>query len=168
MALLSGSFVIEMDKKNSERINEHGFGELEDDKLILAPVEALYLVEKKKITVKMGGKILSFEKLLEHFKKRDKEIYIKYAVFQNLRMKGYVARTGLKYGTYFRVYEKGIRLGEERSIWLVRPVREGWKTDTSGFAKSIRLAHSVRKKMIWAVVDAEGEITYYKLEKMVP
>jgi tRNA-intron endonuclease len=170
MATFSGSFVSETDKKKAADIAEHGFGEMEGERLILAPVEALYLTEKRRIKVRAaGGKAASgFESLLGRFKKQDKDIDIKYAVFRDLRMKGYVARTGLKYGTYFRVYEKGIRVGEGHSAWLVQPVREGWKTDSYDFARAVRLAHSVRKKMIWAVVDTEGDVTYYKLERMVP
>ena len=168
MATLLGSHVIETNKKNILAFLERGFGEKEEDYLVLSPLEALYLSEVKKIKVKEGRNVFSFEKLLEIFKKLDKNILMKYFVYSDLRKNGYIVRTGLKYGSYFRVYEKGIRVGEGHSHWLVQPISENWKTSIYEIARAIRLAHSVRKKMIWAVVDSEGDITYYKIERILP
>lgn len=168
MAILSGSYVIEDDKELCREFAEHGFGEAEDSYLILAPVEALYLAEKKRARITAAGKVLSFRSLLERFRKADKDIDIKYFVYRDLRRKGYTVRTGLKYGAYFRVYEKGTRVGEGHSHWLVQPVREDWKTSAYDISRAIRLAHSVRKKMMWAVVDTEGDVTYYKFERIAP
>ena len=50
---------------------------------------------------------LSFEELIKKFKKIDKKIQLKYPVFKDLREKGYVVKTALKFGAEFRVYEKG-------------------------------------------------------------
>jgi len=168
MAILVGSHVIETDADKSKQILEHGFGEQEEGSVTLSSVEALYLVENKKLKVNEKGRVLSFEKLIGKFKQTDKDLDAKYFVYKDLRKKGYVARTGLKYGTYFRVYEKGVRVGEGHSHWLVQPIKEEWQTSIYEISKSIRLAHSVRKKIIWAVVDSEGDVTYYKFERIVP
>ena len=173
MAFIVGTRIFEDNKKNIDTLWERGFGEASGSAMVLAPVEALYLLEKKKITLTDGGKSkskgkkLSFSALMQGLKKVDKEIGLKYLVYRDLRSNGYVVRTGLKYGTHFRVYEKGVRVGEGHSHWLIQPISEEWKTSIYELAKSIRLAHSVRKKMIWAVADTEGDITYYKLERIV-
>lgn len=169
MAFIVGTKIFEDDKKTIDALSERGFGDPSGSTLVLAPVEALYLSEKKKISIndgKTSKKKLSFTSLMQKLKKEDKEIGMKYLVYNDLRSKGYVVRTGLKYGTHFRAYEKGVRVGEGHSHWLIQPITEEWKTSIYELAGSIRLAHSVRKKMIWAVVDSEGDITYYKLERM--
>jgi tRNA-intron endonuclease len=176
MAHIFGSTIIEDEKEQINAFHERGFGEIHGENLVLAPVEAIYLTEIKKIAISKGAqekkgkpqKTHDIVSLFNEFKKLDKEIAIKYYIYRDLRKRGYVVRTGLKYGTYFRVYEKGIRVGEGHSHWLVQPIQEHQKTSIYEIARSIRLAHSVRKKILWAVVDSEGGVTYYKMERIIP
>jgi len=168
MAILIGTKVMENEPAAAKMLKERGFGEEVGERLILAPMEALYLLEKKRISVLDGKKKLTFESLFSSLKKAEKELDMKYAVYRDLRSKGYVVRTGLKYGTYFRIYDKGIRVGEGHSEMLVQPVPEEMKTSVYGIAGAVRLSHSVKKKMIWAIVDTEGDVTYIKLSRIVP
>ena len=180
MAQLIGDKIIEDDKEMIKAFHDRGFGDIHGNTLLLAPVEALYLTEIRKLSIpkstqKTGsGKACKPQKMHEvaslfnELKKWDKEIAVKYYIYRDLRKKGYVVRTGLKYGAYFRVYEKGIRVGEGHSHWLVHPIQEHEKTSIYEVARAVRLAHSVRKKMLWAVVDSEGDVTYYKMERMQP
>jgi len=168
MAILTGTKVMENEPAAAKMLKERGFGEEVGERLILAPVEALYLLEKKRISVLDGKKKLTFESLFSSLRKAEKELDMKYEVYRDLRSKGYVVRTGLKYGTYFRIYDKGIRVGEGHSEMLVQPVPEEMKTSVYEIAGAVRLSHSVKKKMIWAIVDTEGDITYLKLSRIVP
>lgn len=168
MGIVSENKVIEEDKEKYERLMEKGFGEKIGDKLLLSPVEALYLLENKEIEIKGKRGKLGWKALLEKFEKYDKGLANKYIVFKDLRKKGYVVRTGLKYGAHFRVYRRGVRVGEGHSHWLVEVIPEEWKTSIYNLSRAIRLAHSVRKEMIWAVIDTEGDITYYKIERIKP
>lgn len=168
MATLTGTKVMETEPSAAKMLKERGFGEMVGERLVLAPVETLYLLEKKRISVLDGKKRLTFESLFSLLKKSEKELDMKYAVYRDLRSKGYVVRTGLKYGTYFRVYDKGIRVGEGHSELLVQPVPEEMKTSVYEIAGAVRLSHSVKKKMIWAIVDTEGDVTYLKLSRIVP
>jgi tRNA-intron endonuclease len=170
MAIFSGSYIIEDDETLRKELAERGFGEQQEDYIIISPVEGLYLLENKRIKVMdiMKKRSIDFKLLLTKLKKLDRDIDIKYFVYKDLRKKGYIVRTGLKYGSYFRVYEKGIRVGEGHSHWLVQPIKDISKTSIYDIAKAVRIAHSVRKKMIWAVVDTEGDVTYYKLERIIP
>jgi len=168
MAILTGTKVMENEPAAAKMLKERGFGEEVGERLILAPVEALYLLEKKRISVLDGKKKLTFDSLFSLLKKAEKELDMKYAVYRDLRSKGYVVRTGLKYGTCFRVYDKGIRVGEGHSELLVQPVPEEMKTSVYEISGAVRLSHSVKKKMIWAIVDTEGDVTYLKLSRIVP
>jgi tRNA-intron endonuclease len=168
MAILAGTKVMENEPVAAKMLKERGFGEEVGERLILAPVEALYLLEKKRISIRDGRKKLTFESLFSLLKKAENELDMKYAVYRDLRSKGYVVRTGLKYGTYFRVYDKGIRVGEGHSELLIQPVPEEMKTSVYEIVRVVRLSHSVKKKMIWAIVDTEGSVTYLKLSRIVP
>ena len=44
--------------------------------------------------------------------------------FKDLRKKGYIVKTALKFGADFRVYEKGVKPGEDHAKWVVFPVHE--------------------------------------------
>ncbi len=147
-----------------------GFGEELDGKLLLAPEEALYLSEKRKsmIIVDENDKPLTFEDLMKFFSKKDKEFPLKYIVYRDLRDRGYVVKTGFKFGTHFRVYPRGTKPGEGHAAWLVHVIEEDHKCEFTEISRSVRLAQNVRKKMVFAVVDKEGDITYYKIERFTP
>lgn len=142
---------------------------LSGGKLQLAPVEALYLLEGGKIrVVDEDGKQLNFKNLSAKFTEGDSEAMLKYSVYADLRSRGYIIKTGLKFGAHFRVYERGEKPGEVHSKFLVHAVPEGVKLTPTEIARAVRLAHSVRKKILWAIVDDEGDITYYALTRERP
>jgi tRNA-intron endonuclease len=142
---------------------------LSGGKLQLAPVEALYLLETGRITVTdENGESLSFKDLLAKFSEKDPEVQLKHIVYSDLRSRGYILKTGLKFGAHFRVYERGEGPGEAHSKFLVHAIPEGIKLTPTELARAVRLAHSVRKKILWAIVDDEGDVTYYALTRERP
>jgi len=143
---------------------------LSGGKLQLAPVEALYLLDGGKIRVIDRGtdEQLKFDELSARLSKRDPELMLKYAVYSDLRSRGYVVKTGLKFGAHFRVYERGEKPGETHSKYIVHAIPEGIRFTPTELARAVRLAHSVRKSMLFAVVDDEGDVTYYSLSRERP
>ncbi|MEM0358583.1 MAG: tRNA-intron lyase [Candidatus Hadarchaeales archaeon] len=143
---------------------------LSGGKLQLSPLEVLYLVENGKAEAVDGksGKPLGWEELCKRFSKLDPELVLKYAVYSDLRSRGYVVKTGLKFGAHFRVYDRGERPGEAHSKYLVHAIKEGIRLSPPELARAVRLAHSVRKTMLFAVVDDEGDVTYYSLRREKP
>ncbi len=152
----------------------NGFGDLTEKGLELCPEEALYLASRTKIEVFDGEKPLTAEELLEKFKQIYSEFYIRYQVFKDLRDRGLVVRSGLKYGTHFRVYErgvkpkKGVRAPWEHAKFLVHAVSEGQIYQIPEMARFVRLSHSVKKKLWLAIVDGEGDVTYYQISRVTP
>ena len=45
-------------------------------------------------------------------------------VFRDLRQKGYIVKTALKFGAEFRVYEPGKKIGQDHAKWILFPVSE--------------------------------------------
>ena len=167
MAYISKNRIFEDDPNKSRILMERGFGEEHGERLLISPTEALYLIDNKRIKITDGKKELKFKELLTVLGKNDEDLDLKYIVYKDLRSKGYVVRTGFKYGTCFRVYEKGIRKGEGHSHMLIYPVPEEKKTSITEIGGMINLSHSVKKNVLFAVVDGEGEVTYIKMGSVV-
>ncbi len=163
MAYLVKNRIFEDDPNLARILKERGFGKDYEGKTLLSPVEALYLLENKRIMITQNRKEMKFKELISTLGNSDNDLDLKYIVYKDLRSKGYVVRTGFKFGACFRVYEKGIRVGEGRSHMLVYPVPEEKKTSIAEIRSMIRLSHSVKKSMLFAVVDGEGEVTYIKM-----
>lgn len=140
----------------------------EKDFLLFSNLEALYLVKKKKLIVKKGLKKLDFEKLLEIFEKDDHKIWLRYTVFEDLRNAGYIVKTAVKFGADFRVYDKGVKPGEDHAKWVVFPVKEDEILRWQEFSAKNRVANSTKKKLLIAILDAENDVVYYEVKWIRP
>lgn len=144
------------------------FGEPSGEKINYMLVEALYLHEKGKLEVFQKNKKLSKQELQKKFQKLDKKIAMKYPVFKNLREKGYVLKTALKFGADFRVYEKGKSPGKAHAKWILFVEHESAKITWHEFSAKNRVSHSTKKKLLLAIVDEEQDITYYEVDWKKP
>jgi len=85
-----------------------------------------------------------------------------------------VVKAGAKYGTDFRLYEKGVKpkrgekKEEEHSKYLIFVVRDDEKMDVKVLVALNRIAHSVRKRLLLAVVDKDLGITYIQTNRILP
>ena len=144
------------------------FGEAKEGKIIYSLFEALYLLERGKIDISEGRKKLNFEKFIERLKELDKRIQTKYAVFKDMRDRGYIVKTALKFGAEFRIYDKGKKPGEEHAKWILYPVRESDMLTWHEFAAKNRVAHSTKKNLLIGIVDEENDCTYYEIRWVKP
>ncbi len=91
---------------------------------------------------------------------RRKDFEKLYGVYEDWREKGYVIKTGFKFGTHFRVYFPGakpVQGGEPtwiHSKHVIHVFPKDSKLLISEWARVIRVAHSVRKTFILAVPGA--------------
>lgn len=168
--VLTGTSILIPAQDEANAIYQKGyFGDvLKGGKLNLAPVEALYLVERGKLEVYEGKKLLTFEQLLKKAKKIDSQIFNQYIAYSDLRERGYIAKTGFKFGAHFRVYKRGDIPGQSHSAFMVHCVPEYYNLTMTELSRIIRLGHSVKKKMWLAVVDNEGDLTYYQTRRIKP
>lgn len=153
-----------------ELYNQSRYGNiLEDGKVQLSLPEALYLLEKKKIDIFDGkNKKISFENFLKKASKVEPNFWIRYCVFKDIRNRGYIIKTALKFGADFRVYNRGVKPGEDHAKWIVYPVHEGESLTWYEFAAKNRVAHSTKKRLLIGIVDDEGDVTYYEIRWMRP
>lgn len=167
---LVGGKVLVSDEKEANSLYQKGFfGDMgKGGKLTLSLVEAMFLVEKDRLAVKEGRKKVAFEQLMELARDVDSTVSEQYAAYSDLRERGYVVKTGFKFGAHFRVYERGSVPGEEHSDFMIHAVPEYYEFTMTEFSRIVRLAHSVKKKFWLAVVDNEGDITYYETKRVKP
>ena len=144
--------------------DKNRYGETTKEKYQYSLVEALYLLERSKMEIKKGRKVLDFDTFLKLARKNEKNFWIRYVTFKEMRNRGYIVKTALKFGADFRVYDRGVKPGEDHAKWVMYPIAE---TDTCSwfeFAAKNRVAHSTRKRLLLAIVDAEGSTTFYEIK----
>ncbi len=170
-AMWGGEKVItESSDEAREFYNQSRFGVISDSgKVELSLLEALYLMEKSKleVTSELGRKI-TFETYIKKAKKIEPNFWIRYCVFKNMRNRGYIVKTALKFGADFRVYDRGVKPGEDHARWIIYPVHEGSVFTWYEFAAKNRVAHSTKKRLLIGIVDDEGDVTYYEIKWMRP
>lgn len=170
-AMLAGEKVItESSDEAREFYNQSRFGiTQENGKVELSLLEGLYLMEKSRLEIKSeSGKKLSFEGFLKKAREAEPNFWIRYCVFKDIRNRGYIIKTALKFGADFRVYDRGVKPGEDHARWIVYPVHEGDTLTWYEFAAKNRVAHSTKKRLLIGIVDDEGDVTYYEIRWMRP
>ena len=147
-----------VDDNNFHILNEKGYG-VKSDKFMyeLNDYEVVYLLEFKKAQlINAKNELIGTQSIL---KNKNFNVNI-YYVYKNLREKGYILKSGLKYGFTFRIYDKGIKPKDDHSLWLVEIFNENKRMYTKEIVRLNRIAHSVGKKTLLAIVDNENSITY--------
>jgi len=148
--------------------NQGYYGELIcNEKLVLNPVEALILLERNKIKViDNNGKEYTFNELMRYLEKKDRNIWIKYIVYRDLRSRGYIVRSGPGDVAEYRLYERGAKIGQDVAKYLIGIVEEGRPFSLTELDKITKAARSLGKELILAIVDRQGDITYYKVSRL--
>lgn len=165
-SILLNDRVIVKDENAHNLYNKRYYGNLTDSGLELSFIEALFLLTKNKIEIYDDDTLITKEDLTDII--RQKHIFSHYLVYKDLRIRGYIIKTGFKYGSDFRIYERGHAPGDGHSNFLVKILSEEQEIKVRDFSSYVRVAHGVRKTLLLAVVDDEYDITYYDIEWTKP
>ena len=156
---------IVLEPKLQQQLNQKGYGEMEQSKLLLKSFESLYLLFTDRLTLFRGKKNIDFDSFLQICKKQDKDILTKFLVYRDLRNRGYTVKDGLGFGSDFMVYDKPFS-PKSASKFLVFSLNEGKHEKVSNMQKKIEKITKIGKEPIIAVVQRQGEIIYYKVSNM--
>jgi tRNA-intron endonuclease, archaea type len=167
-AYITGEIISSVDSNAYSLYEKSHFGESKEDRIQYSLAEALFLVEKEKMEIFSKKEKISKKDFIEKCRKIDKKIQIKYPVFKDLRERGYVVKTALKFGADFRVYDKGAKPGEKHAKWIVFAEHESNRLTWHEFSAKNRVAHSTKKNLLLAIVDEEGDISYYEVRWIKP
>ncbi len=152
-----------------ELYNKSRFGEpVSKTQIQYSLVEALYLIEKNKLKILSGKKEINFDLFLKKAQRLDKDFWTRYIVYKDMRNRGYIIKTALKFGADFRVYDKGIKPGQDHAKWVLYPVNEAGALKWREYSAKNRVAHSTKKRLLLGIVDDEGDVTYYEVSWVRP
>ena len=154
-----------------ERLHRRGFyGQPLDERdsnretpgaLQLSLVEAAYLAEEGVLDVRSEGTPDSAEAIRERGRTVEGARFDRrLRVYRALRERGVVPKTGFKFGADFRTYadvESVDDLGHSESLVRVLPADHAFAP--RDLALDVRLAHGVRKRMIFALIGPNDGIT---------
>ncbi|VVB68072.1 tRNA-splicing endonuclease [Candidatus Norongarragalina meridionalis] len=156
--------IIDDDEEGQALYNDHWLGQYGTYKskkhgrlLKLDAYETLFLM-------KHGGyKTNITQKRLEaDAKKRRADFPALYDVYEDLRLRGFVVKTGFKFGTHFRLYFPGASPALDTGEWMhSKHVIHVFPRDArmliSEWARAIRVAHGVKKTFILAIPGVKKE-----------
>tara|TARA_Y100000034_G_C6686847_1_gene302240 strand:- start:31 stop:561 length:531 start_codon:yes stop_codon:yes gene_type:complete len=168
-AFLLGRVVTTENKTEAKEIySKSRFGEIKEGKIQYSLVEALYLIETKKLAIKEDKKLIKQDDFIKRATKLEKEFWVKYVVFRDMRERGYILKTALKFGADYRVYARGVKPGDDHAKWILFPVAESKSFTWYTFSAMNRVAHSTRKNLLVGIVDSENDVTYYEIKWTKP
>lgn len=157
------SIKIEEGSKRPIALHEKSFfGKIEADTLQISLIEGCYLLEKGRLKIFENDESLDLDYFINLIK--SKGLFAKYIVYRDLKDRGYVIKTGFKYGSEFRLYDRGRSPGQGHSDYLVKIIFEDHEINTLDFASYVRVSHGVNKRLLLAIVDDDFDITYYNVE----
>ena len=151
-----------LDQSIQNELLSKGYGEKYDNEFILTSFEILYLSYTKKLRVLKTKKNISFDDLMQIYKKNESDIFTKFLIYRDLRNRGYVVKNGFGFGSDFLVYEKG-HFGQKGAKYLIFALNEGRQEKILTFQKNIQQITKMGKEPIIAVIERRGEVIYYKI-----
>ncbi len=144
------------------------FGCRVGSRLELSLLEAVYLAEEGVLSLQEGPgrRPLSREQLLRRALRVEPDIPRRLPVYRHLRSVGLVPKTGFKYGTHFRAYERHPATSHAR--YLLHVVPPDFETLWPEVSRGVRLAQGVRKEFLFAWASGPSGPRYMHLERVRP
>ncbi len=166
--LLSDKVLVRKNKDKSQLIQK-SFGEKNKLDYVLDLIEAYYLMENGKIDLEeKNGKKFESDELFNAGEKKITDFYKKYLVYADFRERGYVVKTGFKFGFDLSVYPKGKKPGEEHTQWVIAVKGQNDRINFIELSRKVRLSANIKTKLLFAVVDSENDINYYESTRITP
>jgi tRNA-intron endonuclease len=169
-AELREDHVIMRDAREASQVHNRGwFGTPQSGgALRLELVEALFLAENGRLEVVLDGAPVPFEALLKRAVALQGGLETRYPVYADLRARGFTVKPFLPPPPDFSVYERGALPSRSRSKYHVMALSERASFDLEELRATAGRAGSVGKGLMLALVDEEGDLTYYELEPLAP
>jgi len=138
---------------------------VDDGALQLSLLEAAHLADVGVLDVPGGpGAVVDRGRAVEGNDRFDRRL----AVYRDLRRRGVVPKTGFKFGADFRTYADVTSVEDlGHSELLVRVLPADHVFQPRDLALDVRLAHGVRKTMVFALTDG-GTVEWLAVERLTP
>jgi tRNA-intron endonuclease len=164
--LLKNRLIVFDKKLATQLLEKEFFGKPFGKVLQLSFVEALYLLKRGILEIQTyNDEPLSEIKVTRLIQKLQPDIKQRLMVFQDLKQRGLLVKTGFKFGAHFRAYTKHPDV--THAEYLIHVVKKGFTSVWAEISRAVRLAHSVNKEFVFARVDGKA-VEYLKLGRLRP
>ncbi|KYK24996.1 hypothetical protein AYK24_05505 [Thermoplasmatales archaeon SG8-52-4] len=155
------------DKKLSKILFEKEFfGKPFGEWLQISFVETLYLYKNKILDISTSKEIeISGDKFEKIIYNKQPDIKQRLVVYEDLKKRKLIVKTGFKFGSHFRAYTKCP--DETHAEYLIHVVSNNFKGIWEEISRAVRLAHSVNKEILLAQIS-KSEINYIKFGRLRP
>jgi tRNA-intron endonuclease, archaea type len=164
--VLAEKGIIISEQGNIDALSSRGYGTLEKKVLTLTFYEALYLLDRGMLEVKDSkSKAIDFQSLLHYYSTQNKNGWVNYLVYRDLRSRGYVVREGFGSSIDFRMYERGT-YGKDTAPYLIMVTQEGKPMPVNDLTNALTKCNSQKKDLILAVTNRRGEVVHYSVSSL--
>ncbi len=166
--LKEDTVVIEDQKEGTQLYNKGNFGyPMSGGGLELDLIEATFLVECNRLQVTKDGSPISMGEIFYHSSMQYDNFDISFLVYRDMRNRGFIVKA--ESGHFdLSVFPRGSNMSNSRPIYLVRAVSERDILKLDIFSKEVAHTESKGKRLLYGVVDEEGDITYYCMSSKNP
>ncbi len=160
--------VMEDDADGKTLFNDHWIGQWGIYKqtrgclLKLEFMEVVFLAKHWGLEVRdvATGKKITHKQVLDQVVKEREYAKQLYDVYEDWRLKGYVIKTGFKFGTHFRLYFPGASPTNESKEWIhskhvIHVFPKDQKMLISEWARAVRVAHGVKKTFLLSIPEMQ-------------
>lgn len=159
---LVGDRIFVFDGERGEELRSGAFyGKDMQGILQLSIIEGCYLMGRGELRVRdRRGRDVSSDDLAAFGRRSQDEFDLRLRAYTDLRGRGLVVKTGFKYGTHFRVYERSP--DECHARYLVHAVPASKLAMWPEISRTVRLSGGVKKEILFCRVSAEVEYLEFK------
>ncbi len=138
---------------------DHGFPE--DGGLLLPDVAAFYLQRRGVLRIVDDGREIPFQAILKRGLASDASFFLKYLVYRDMRSKGRRLKAGTAEMPYLWFFEKP----GKPCTHLVAVYSRNQSIALDELERVLTIAGRFKKAVYLALVDEEGEVSYYEMKR---
>ena len=156
-----------VDEAEAQGLHGSGFyGKIVGRRLQLSLIETAHLLRRGAIELRNADtdRRIALPRLLAEARRIQPDFDLRLKVYEDLKARGIIAKTGFKYGSHFRAYEGDP--DRTHAKYLVHALPERYRGMWPEVSRAVRLAHGVKKSLLFAT--AGDQVRYIKLERVRP
>jgi len=162
--LVKSKIIVKKAKDVGRLYNKSNFGKpLTDNQLELNLLEGVFLLGDNKINIYSKKKEVSFRDLIKLAAEKTPGFEVKYLAFRDLRYRGFAVK--LSEDKDFELY---IESTDDSKARFISVFSERYIFDIVKAKNSIKIAEVNKGDLWFAIVDEEGDITYYDVSLLDP
>lgn len=164
--ILFNNGVIIFNQKVMDLHKKEFYGKPFEEGLQLSLIEALYLKQQNLLKIITPiGKQISYETFQKFLLDTHPDILFRYPIYQDLKKRQLIVKTGFKFGTHFRAYTN--LPNETHAEYLIHVIKPKATLAWAEISRGVRLAHAVRKTFLFAF-KKRNKIIYLKITRIRP